>query len=97
MKIVEQLSTLRWYRSVIAGRLGPFWSANKVEQRIADVWHTIVEEELRAVTMVSDHPPLTFEAPLTEHAAIFLKAVQILVSYDIHRNPKMAEGLASAV
>ena len=47
--------------------------------------------------MVSDHPPLTFEAPLTEHAAIFLKAVQILVSYDIHRNPKMAEGLASAV
>jgi hypothetical protein len=28
-----------------------------------------------------------------EHSAIFLKAVQILVGYDVHRNPKMAEGL----
>ena len=81
MKIVEQLSTLRWYQSSMGGRLGWFWSANKVEQRIADVWHAIVEEALRAVTMVSDHPPLTIEAPSAEHAAIFLKAVQILVGY----------------
>ena len=61
MKIVEQLSTLRWYQSSMGGRLGWFWSANKVEQRIADVWHTIVEEALTAVTMVSDHPPLTMK------------------------------------
>jgi hypothetical protein len=97
MEIVEQLSTLKWYPSFMGGRLGPFWSANKVERRIADVWHTIVEEALRALTLVSDHPPLTFQAPSAEHAAIFLKTVQILVDYDIHRNPKMAEGLASAV
>jgi len=97
MEIVEQLSTLRRYQSFMGGRLGPFCFADEVEQRIAGAWHTIVEEALRAVTMVSDHPTLTFEDPSAKHAAIFLKSVQILVGYDIHRNPKMTGGWACAV
>lgn len=93
MEIVEQLSTLRRYQSFMGGRLGPFGFADEVEQRIAGAWHTIAEEVLRTVTTVSDHPALTFEAPSAEHAAIFLKSVQISASYDIHRNPKMIGGL----
>lgn len=92
MDIEENLLTIRRYESFLGKHLGPFCFANKVEQLIEASWQTIVDDALREIKKTADQPTVTFEAPSAEHAAAFLKALQIDAGYSSHRRSNSSWG-----
>lgn len=90
--MTENLQLIRKYQSFMGCHLGPYCFASEFENKIASVWHPIVENCINQIKRSETNGMLDLSAPTAEHAAVFLKAIQIEAGYGTHRNDPKSWG-----